>query len=121
VWQDNGVVVAVKQREPFLRYFKGADELAPRALFVCLSFASGFLRSGAERHASRVRTPTKTAPAMNAKTTAAIRRRSKSSPAPMFGMPSRIRRCGLDVIYAAACMKRTMMRKTSPTCSPEDS
>jgi len=30
VWQDNGVVVAVKPRDPFLRYFKGADELAQR-------------------------------------------------------------------------------------------
>jgi hypothetical protein len=30
VWQDKGLVVAVKPREPFMRYFKAADELAQR-------------------------------------------------------------------------------------------
>jgi hypothetical protein len=30
VWQDQGVAVAVKPREPFVRYFKTADELAQR-------------------------------------------------------------------------------------------
>jgi DNA invertase Pin-like site-specific DNA recombinase len=30
VWQDQGIVVAVKPREPFMRYFKAADELAQR-------------------------------------------------------------------------------------------
>ena len=30
VWQDKGVVVAVKPREPFMRDFKAADELAQR-------------------------------------------------------------------------------------------
>jgi Recombinase zinc beta ribbon domain len=30
VWQDKGIVVAVKPREPFMRYFKAADELALR-------------------------------------------------------------------------------------------
>jgi site-specific DNA recombinase len=30
VWQDGGTIVAVKPREPFLRYFKMADELARR-------------------------------------------------------------------------------------------
>ena len=30
VWQDGGTIVAVKPREPFLRYFQTADELAKR-------------------------------------------------------------------------------------------
>jgi hypothetical protein len=30
VWQDGGTIVAVKPREPFLRYFRAADELAQR-------------------------------------------------------------------------------------------
>jgi hypothetical protein len=30
VWQDKGVVVAVKPREPLMRYFQAADELAQR-------------------------------------------------------------------------------------------
>ena len=30
VWQDGGTIVAVKPREPFLRYFQTADELARR-------------------------------------------------------------------------------------------
>jgi hypothetical protein len=30
VWQDGGTIVAVKAREPFLRYFRTADELARR-------------------------------------------------------------------------------------------
>jgi DNA invertase Pin-like site-specific DNA recombinase len=30
VWQDEGKIVAVKPREPFLRYFQAADELAQR-------------------------------------------------------------------------------------------
>ena len=30
VWQDGGTIVAVKPREPFLRYFQTTDELARR-------------------------------------------------------------------------------------------
>jgi site-specific DNA recombinase len=30
IWQDGGTIVAVKPREPFLRYFQTADELANR-------------------------------------------------------------------------------------------
>jgi hypothetical protein len=30
VWQDGGTIVALKPREPFLRHFQTADELAKR-------------------------------------------------------------------------------------------
>ncbi|MBA3736756.1 MAG: hypothetical protein H0W90_16460 [Actinobacteria bacterium] len=30
IWQDGGTIVAVKPREPFVRYFQTADELAKR-------------------------------------------------------------------------------------------